>query len=82
MLFRSYLLFDDAPRSGRIAITDQELYQKFLLIEKMPADDRDVIKSLLQAMIVKNKLQDLLPDIQETAKQKDLAPLRKVAGRR
>ncbi len=76
-----YLLFETAPRSNRIAIQDPDLYEKVLFIDKMPEEDRRAIKAVLQAMIVKNKLQDLIPDALETPKR-EAAPLRKVAGKR
>lgn len=56
-----YLLFDDAPRTGRVAIKDSDLYQKFLLIDRLTYEDRNAIRILLEAMIVKAKLEDLLP---------------------
>lgn len=76
-----FLLFEDAPRTNRIAIHDAELYEKFLFIEKMPEDDRKAIKVVLQGMIVKNKLQDLIPDAIPSAKPQ-ASSLRKVAGKR
>ena len=81
-----YLLFADAPRTRRIAIKDQDLYQKFLLIEKMPQEDREAVRRLLEGLIVRNKLEDLLPKKNGT---EDLLPeelerkvLKKVAGKR
>jgi transcriptional regulator with XRE-family HTH domain len=38
---------------------DKELLNHFLAVEKMDARDRDAIKCLLQAMIVKNRLKEL-----------------------
>lgn len=38
---------------------DKELLNQFLAIEKMDDQDRFAIKRILQAMIVKNKVQDL-----------------------
>lgn len=38
---------------------DKELLNQFLAIEKMDEQDRFAIKRILQAMIVKSKLQDL-----------------------
>lgn len=80
-----YLLFENAPRTGRITIRDQELYEKFLLIEKMPEKDREAVKTLLTGLIVKNKLEDLVPELDiETESQKvvETRPLQKVAGKR
>ena len=82
-----YLLFEDAPRTRRIAIKDQDLYQKFLLIEKMPQEDREAARRLLEGLIVRNKLEDLLPKKNTVAEllseeEPEPNPLRKVARKR
>jgi len=81
-----YLLFQNAPRTGRISIADTELYEKFLLIERMPAKDREAVKTILAGLIVKNKLEHLVPDLElenESApKEEPPRALRKVAGKR
>ncbi len=38
---------------------DKELLNQFLAVEKMDERDRDAVKCLLQAMIVKNRLKEL-----------------------
>lgn len=82
-----FLLFEDAPRSRRIAIKDLDLYEKFLLIEKMPAEDRDAVRRLLEGLIVRNKLEDLLPKKKEShvlmvEEELETKALKKVAGKR
>ncbi len=57
-----YLLFEDVPRTRRISIKDPDLYEKFLVIEKMPAEDREAVRRLLEGLIIRNKLEDLLPE--------------------
>jgi len=51
-----YLLFDDAPRNERIKFTDPELLERFMSIDKMDEKDRDTIKNILDAMILKNQV--------------------------
>jgi transcriptional regulator with XRE-family HTH domain len=83
-----FLVFADAPRTRRIAIKDQDLYEKFLLIEKMPTEDREAVRRLLDGLIVRNKLEDLLPEVKNTTaavaqlKESESRRLRKVAGKR
>ncbi len=86
-----FLLFEDAPRTRRIAIKDPDLYEKFLLIEKMPAEDREAVRRILEALILRNKLEDLLPDkkrsvssIEAPGVQSNVEPaaLKKVSGKR
>ena len=51
-----YLLFDDAPKNKRTKINDPELLDRFITIDKMNEKDRDTIKNILDAMILKNQV--------------------------
>lgn len=55
-----YLLFDNTPRSGRVEVNDPELLEKFTVIDKMTEQDRETIKSVLDAMILKNQVLGLV----------------------
>jgi transcriptional regulator with XRE-family HTH domain len=55
-----YLLFDNVPQSGRVEVSDPELLEKFTIIDKMGDQDRDTIKSVLDAMILKNQVLGLV----------------------
>ncbi len=65
-----YLLFDNSPRTGRTEINDPELLEKFTVIDKMGEKDKETIKSLLEAMILKNQVLDLVePSIKKIAER-------------
>jgi transcriptional regulator with XRE-family HTH domain len=80
-----FLLFEDAPRARRIAIKDPDLYEKFLVIEKMPEGDREAVRRVLDGLIVRNKLEDLLPRTKglhelEAEPAPEARPLKRVAA--
>lgn len=51
-----YLLFDSAPRQGTIELKDMSLYERFCEAELFDEADRDALKRILDAMIVKKKI--------------------------
>lgn len=55
-----YLIFDNAPRSGLSKLTDLELFEKFLQVEKMAPENRNMIKNLIDAVIIKSKVEDII----------------------
>ena len=55
-----YLIFDNAPRSGLSKLTDLELFEKFLQVEKMAPENRNMIKNLIDAVIIKSKVEDVI----------------------
>lgn len=55
-----YLLFDNAPKTGLSQLQDLELFELFQEVENMSRENKDMIKNLIGAVIVKNKVQDAL----------------------
>lgn len=53
------LIYDEAETKQDLQIQDRELLRQFTEVEKMSEEDRNVIKKLIQAMIVKNQVCDL-----------------------
>jgi transcriptional regulator with XRE-family HTH domain len=78
-----YLLFEEAPRETRFHIFDP-VFVKFLEnAEGLPEEDRRTVKGVLSAVLVKNRIEDVIQVSQEeTGRQKERPALRKVAGRR
>ncbi len=78
-----YLIFDNAPRSGLSKLTDLELFEKFLQVEKMAPDNRNMIKNLIDAVIIKSKVEDIIKpapeDSWEVRMKKILTKFRKRA---
>ena len=54
-----YIAFDDREDMSRIQISDRELLQAVKEIDKLPAEDKDTIKAVLNTFIIKNQFQKL-----------------------
>lgn len=78
-----YLIFDNVPKDGLSQIEDLDLFEKFKEVERMDAESKKIIKSLIEAIIIKNKVQDVIKpkkeDLWEDRMQQTLAKLRKRA---
>ena len=64
-----YLLFDDASRNEKIKFIDPERLERFMSIDKMDEKDRDTIKNILDAMILKNQVIGLVEPIVKMSAQ-------------
>jgi transcriptional regulator with XRE-family HTH domain len=52
-----YLIFDNVPKDGRTELSDPELFSMFKEVEHMGEEERGTIKKVIDAMIVKSKVQ-------------------------
>ncbi len=55
-----YLIFDNVPKDGLSQIEDLDLFEKFKEVERMDAESKRTIKILIEAIIIKNKVQDVI----------------------
>ncbi|MBM3222931.1 MAG: helix-turn-helix transcriptional regulator [Candidatus Tectomicrobia bacterium] len=55
-----YLLFDDAQAMVRGNIADQELLQQFERLSRMSEREKNAVKTILEAVILKHHLEDIL----------------------
>lgn len=55
-----YLVFDNVPSNGRVEFKDVELLEKFKEAEELSVEDRQTIKTLVDAMIVKRKVEGVV----------------------
>ncbi len=55
-----YLIFENAPRSGLSQLEDLELFEKFQEVERMSNENRSMIKSLIDAVIIKSKVEGVI----------------------
>ena len=74
-----YLIFDNVPKEGKIELSDLELFSMFKEVENMGDNERETIKNVIDAMIVKSK-------VRQAVKPKDSddewsARMRRVVGR-
>jgi len=78
-----YLIFENAPKNGISQLHDLELFEKFRLVEQMAPENRIMIKNLIDAVIIKSKLEDVIKpaatDPWEVRMKRTLAKFRKRA---
>lgn len=78
-----YLIFDNVPKDGRCQLTDLALFEKFKEVERMPAEEKQTIMHIIDAMIVKTKVEQALKPTKdqswEDQMKQTLAKLRKRA---
>lgn len=53
-----YLIYADDD--NKELIRDRELFNQMTIVDKMPDEDKDFIKRLLRALIVDNRLKDVI----------------------
>lgn len=54
------LIFDNVPSNGRVEFNDLELLEKLKEAEDLSEEDRKTIKTLIDAMIVKRKVEGVV----------------------
>lgn len=78
-----YLLFENVPKNGLSPLKDLELFELFKEVEDMSQENKNMIKNLIGAVIIKNKVQDVLRPVNEdpweNRMKKTLAKLRQGA---
>lgn len=78
-----YLIFENAPKNGISQLHDLELFEKFRIVEQMAPENRNMIKNLIDAVIIKSKLEDVIKpaaaDPWEIRMKRTLAKFRKRA---
>lgn len=55
-----YLLGDENKGEIKVSFEDEELLKQFKAIEYMPENDKNVIKELINAFLVKNQIKQLV----------------------
>lgn len=77
------LIFDEPEGVASGRILDRELLEQFELVSRMNPHDKEAIKTILESMIVKSKLEEVMPAKSDTAwsreMRKVLSELRKGA---
>ncbi|MBU1168465.1 MAG: helix-turn-helix domain-containing protein [Proteobacteria bacterium] len=62
-----YLLFDNAPKDGISRLEDIDLFEKFKEVERMTIENKTMIKNIIDAVIIKSKVQAALTPNREDA---------------
>ena len=61
-----YLVFENVPKDGKVELKDLGLFNRFKEIENMPKEARETIKKVIDAMIIKNKVEQAVkPEVQD-----------------
>jgi transcriptional regulator with XRE-family HTH domain len=55
-----YLIFDNAPPDGISQLKDLELFEKFKEVENMSAENRAMIKNMIDALLIKSKVESVI----------------------
>lgn len=60
-----YLIFDNVPKEGRCQLNDLELFEKFREVERMDVENKKMIVNLIDAVIIKTKVQQAISPKEE-----------------
>ncbi len=60
-----YLIFDNVPKDGRCQLNDLELFERFKEVERMDSENRKMIVNLIDAVIIKTKVQQAIKPASE-----------------
>lgn len=52
-----YLVFENVPKDGRVELNDLELFNRFREVENLGEEERETIKKVIDAMIIKSKVE-------------------------
>jgi transcriptional regulator with XRE-family HTH domain len=61
------LIFDENERVAAAKILDRKLLEQFELVAKLNPHEKDAIKTILDSMILKNRLEEAMPSRTDTA---------------
>ena len=66
------LIFDENERVAAAKILDRELLQQFELVAKLNPHDKDAVKTILDSMILKSRLEEAMPSRTDTTWSKQM----------
>jgi transcriptional regulator with XRE-family HTH domain len=61
------LIFDDNETVTRRKIIDRELLEQFESVSHLPPHDLDAVKTVLESIIVKNRVEEIVPPKKDTS---------------
>ena len=61
------LIFDSDNELASARIPDKKLLEQFEMISRLKAHDQEVIKTVLESIIIKNKLEEVMPSTSDAA---------------
>ncbi len=66
------LIFDEEEGVASNKLVDRKLLEQFEMVTKMNPHDKDAIKTILESMILKSKLEDIMPSRPDTTWSKEM----------
>lgn len=66
------LIFDKNERVAAAKILDRKLLEQFELVSKLSSHDKEAIKTILDSMILKSRLEEVMPSLTDAAWRKEL----------
>ena len=60
-----YLIFENAPKDGISTLKDLDLFEKFKEVERMPSEDRNMIRNMIDALLIKSKVESVIKPQQD-----------------
>jgi len=66
------LIFDEEERVAAAKIMDRKLLEQFELVAKLSPHDKESIKTILESMIIKNRLEEVMPERPDHAWSKEM----------
>ena len=66
------LIFDENERVAAAKILDRKLLEQFEQISKLSAHDKEAVKTILESMILKGRLEDVMPSRTDAAWSKQM----------
>lgn len=79
------LIFDEGERVPAVRILDRRLLEQFEMLSALNAHDKEAVQTVIDSVIIKNRLEDVLPGKSDTAWTREMrhlvAELRKGAAK-
>jgi transcriptional regulator with XRE-family HTH domain len=66
------LIFDEEERVAAAKILDRKLLEQFEQISRLSAHDKEAVKTILESMILKGRLEEAMPSRTDTAWSKQM----------
>lgn len=66
------LIFDDNEASLQARQLDRKLFEQFEMVSKLNPNDRNAIETIIESMILKSRLEEIVPGTKNTPWQKEM----------
>lgn len=66
------LIFDEDETGIPRKVTDRKLLEQFEMISKLSPHDKDALKTVLESMIIKNRLEEIMPSKTDIAWSREM----------